>query len=118
MEIKRFTHVGMCVSDLDRSLRFYTDGLGFEVVDKLPIDDQFSKVMEIDMQGEELAGPAGRHPAGAPRFPRPQVVGPNERKPMNQRGFTHMALWVEDVDAVAERIVEFGGSVFPRRAST
>jgi catechol 2,3-dioxygenase-like lactoylglutathione lyase family enzyme len=106
VEIKRFTHVGMCVSDLERSLRFYTDGLGFEVVDKLPID--------VDMKGGkswlirrdgilvELLG-----------FDEPEVVGSAERKPMNQRGFTHMALWVEDVEAVAQRIVEHGGTIVP-----
>ena len=26
-----FSHVGICVSDLERSLRFYCEGLGFEV---------------------------------------------------------------------------------------
>ena len=25
-----YSHLGVCVSDLDRSLRFYTEGLGFE----------------------------------------------------------------------------------------
>jgi glyoxylase I family protein len=25
-----FSHFGLCVSDLERSLRFYCDGLGFE----------------------------------------------------------------------------------------
>jgi catechol 2,3-dioxygenase-like lactoylglutathione lyase family enzyme len=25
-----FSHFGICVSDLDRSLRFYTEALGFE----------------------------------------------------------------------------------------
>jgi catechol 2,3-dioxygenase-like lactoylglutathione lyase family enzyme len=114
VEIKRFTHVGMCVSDIERSFRFYTEGLGFEVVDQLPIDDQFGKVMEVDMKGAkswlvrrdgillELLG-----------FDEPEIIGSDERKPMNQRGFTHMALWVEDVDAVADRIVEFGGRVVP-----
>jgi glyoxylase I family protein len=112
VEIKRFTHIGMCVSDLERSLRFYTEGLGFEVVDKLPIDDQFGKVMEVDMKGGqswlirrdgilvELLG-----------FDEPEIIGSDGRKPMNQRGFTHMALWVEDVDAVAERIKDFGGRI-------
>ena len=33
-----FSHFGICVSDLDRSLRFYCDGLGFEMKRKW-IDD-------------------------------------------------------------------------------
>jgi predicted enzyme related to lactoylglutathione lyase len=30
---------------------------------------------------------------------------------MNQLGFTHLALWVNDIDDVAQRVVEYGGSV-------
>src|SRR5207302_6113838 len=33
--LQRLTHVGLCVSDLDRSLGFYRDLLGFRVRDEL-----------------------------------------------------------------------------------
>jgi catechol 2,3-dioxygenase-like lactoylglutathione lyase family enzyme len=29
MAVRRFSHLGLCVADLERSLRFYRDGLGF-----------------------------------------------------------------------------------------
>ncbi len=32
----RISHVGLCVSDLEKSLRFYVDGLGFEVQENIP----------------------------------------------------------------------------------
>ena len=36
---------------------------------------------------------------------------PTDRRPMNQLGFTHLALRVDDVAAVAATIEEFGGAV-------
>jgi predicted enzyme related to lactoylglutathione lyase len=39
------------------------------------------------------------------------VSGSAERVPMNQRGFTHMTLMVDDLEATAARIREFGGKV-------
>lgn len=31
----------------------------------------------------------------------------------NQRGLTHVSFWVHDVDAVAARLVEHGGTLLP-----
>jgi predicted enzyme related to lactoylglutathione lyase len=30
---------------------------------------------------------------------------------MNQLGFTHIAVWVSDLDAAAVRVVEYGGAI-------
>jgi lactoylglutathione lyase len=44
-------------------------------------------------------------------FRKPDTLGTRERSPMNQLGFTHLALWVNDIDEVAQRVVDYGGSV-------
>ena len=33
------SHLGLCVSDLARSLRFYCEGLGFELAEGYTLDD-------------------------------------------------------------------------------
>ena len=30
---------------------------------------------------------------------------------MNKLGFTHLAVWVQDIEEVAKRVVEYGGSI-------
>ena len=40
-----------------------------------------------------------------------EVMEPAHPRPMNQRGFTHLTLAVDDVDEVLERIEKFGGTV-------
>src|SRR5208337_1888127 len=42
-----FSHVGICVADLDRSLRFYCQGLGFELVESHTVGTEFGKLMEV-----------------------------------------------------------------------
>ncbi len=37
MSILRLTHIGICVSDLERSLRFYRDLLGFKYISELEV---------------------------------------------------------------------------------
>jgi predicted enzyme related to lactoylglutathione lyase len=77
------SHIGICTADAGRSIRFYTQALGF-------VHERFI----------ELIG-----------YPNSDVTGSAERRPMNQLGFTHMTLVVDDVGATADRVVEFGGQV-------
>src|ERR1700723_4645030 len=42
-----FSHFGICVSDLERSLRFYGDALGFEKPESHTIGSEFARLMEF-----------------------------------------------------------------------
>lgn len=104
------SHIGICTRDLDASLRFYTEGLGFTLertIDEIgaPFDAMMElpgmrcRVHYIKSGGFtlELIGIAGG------------VTGSAERKPMNQLGFTHMTLLVDDLAATIERVERLGG---------
>ena len=103
------SHVGLCVSDLERSLRFYTEGLGFEVADGFDIGDGLAPLAEVPSPVEcraqfithgsltiELLG--WRRPAaeGTPSTSRHQL------------GFTHLSVNVDDLAAVEARLVGLG----------
>jgi len=114
-----FSHVGICVSDLDRSLRFYCEGLGFEVVQSHTVGDEFGELMELhpvalesrflrrDGMSIELLC-----------FASPGHVGEPVRRPMNQLGLTHLSMRVDDVEEVASAITALGGSVIRRTRTT
>jgi catechol 2,3-dioxygenase-like lactoylglutathione lyase family enzyme len=107
-----FSHFGICVSDLERSIRFYRDGLGFEQVASHQVGAEFGALMEIegvklesrmlsrDGVTVELLG-----------FESPGPTGDGQRRPMNQLGLTHLSLRVSDVEEVASTIEELGGHV-------
>jgi catechol 2,3-dioxygenase-like lactoylglutathione lyase family enzyme len=116
------SHVGICVSDLDRSIRFYCDGLGFELSDRFDLDsDQMpglDRSLEVDgpltltsqmivsgsMKVELLHYP-GRTAEGTPSTSRGLL------------GLTHLSFNVEQVDSAAARLVEHGGTILEHTRS-
>jgi lactoylglutathione lyase len=103
------SHLGLCVSDLDRSLRFYTEGLGFEPADGFDIDDGLAHLAEVPAPVEcraqfithgsttiELLG--WHHPA----------VEGEASTSRHQLGFTHLSVNVDDLAAVEARLVGLG----------
>jgi len=108
-----FSHVGICVSDLERSLRFYREALGFELVESYTVGTEFGRLMEVEgnivLQSRFITRDAVR--IELLRFDAPGFKGPAARRPMNQLGLTHLSVRVTDVDATAARIRELGGSV-------
>ncbi len=107
-----FSHLGICVSDLERSLRFYCEGLGFEPTDSHHVGEEFAALMEVSpvsLESRMIRRDGVTLELLA--FTEPGPIGEPVRRPMNQLGLTHLSLRVDDVEAVAATIESLGGSV-------
>ena len=107
-----FSHVGICVSDLERSLRFYCEGLGFELAQSHTVGQEFGRLMEIDdvvVQSRFIRRDGSS--LELLHFEVPGHTGDPVRRPMNQLGLTHLSFRVADLDGVARRIETLGGTV-------
>lgn len=112
MATVRMSHAGLCVSDLETSLRFYTEGLGFEVAEGYDVGDEVADTLEVprgvqlrsqmivkDGTKLELLGWTSPAVEGTPSSAR------------NQLGLTHLSFEVEDLAAVEARLVALGARV-------
>ena len=114
-----FSHFGICVSDLERSLRFYCEGLGFVPTQLHEVGPEFGRLMEID--GVSVRSQFLRRESLLVEllfYVAPGHVGPAERRPVNQLGLTHLNFRVDDVDAVAATLRELGGTVLEHTRTT
>jgi catechol 2,3-dioxygenase-like lactoylglutathione lyase family enzyme len=117
----RFTHVGVCVSDLERSVAFYCNVLGFaEVAHRLNVTDHGSANLldfaEMDVELVYLERDGIRIELLWYRVPDDVEVEP--RRPMHRTGLTHLAFRVGDLDDLCRRIEAGGGSVLPATTAT
>jgi len=103
------SHLGVCVTDMERSLRFYRDGLGCAVGPRYEIDTPISEtsgdvrlvsqfVHNGDMRIELLA------------FASPKPIGTPSSK-RYQLGLTHLSFVVDDIDTAAAHLVAHGGTI-------
>ena len=115
----RVSHVGVCVSDLERSLRFYCDGLGFAKTVTYQVGKEFTAALEVDADAQLISQFVERDGVSLEllHYAAPRAVGaPSMRR--NQLGFTHLSLAVDDVDRVARHLEACGGRVLPATRTT
>jgi catechol 2,3-dioxygenase-like lactoylglutathione lyase family enzyme len=107
-----FSHFGICVGDLERSLRFYCGALGFEKAESHEIGSEFARLMDLPHVAVTSQfirrGPTAIELLA---FEEPAPFGGRERRAINQLGLTHLSFRVQDVAATTARIVELGGAV-------
>jgi glyoxylase I family protein len=112
MSIVAVSHVGLCVTDLERSQRFYCDGLGFEPGARFEVGSEFGPTMEVAGEVAVTSQFVTRDGFSIEllHYARPDVQG-RPATSRNQLGFTHLCIRVDDVASVAARLVEHGGTV-------
>ena len=115
MPVDRLTHVGICVSDLEHSLRFYRDVLGCREVGRLDMAgggaDVINGLKGVELRAIYLERDGWRLELLA--FPEPGWIGPREPRPMNQVGLTHLSFRVDDLEAVCAEVEAAGGGLLP-----
>lgn len=109
----RFNWVGLAVTDLARSRRFYEELLGFRYQRELaPPDEGTARLCRVEPPVNltaaylELDG----FVLELLRFDRPGNP-PAGHHPMNQPGFTHLSVTVGDLRGVVARTPDYGGTV-------
>ncbi len=93
-------HTSFTVSDLDRSIAFFSEVLGFEMVNRAQRDPKLissiTGVPGADIEVAYIQGPGHR-------LELIQYHGPSERSQVDSRpcdsGFAHVAYDVDDIDA-------------------
>jgi catechol 2,3-dioxygenase-like lactoylglutathione lyase family enzyme len=99
MAVLRMTHVGICVTDVERSVRFYRDGLGFAYRSELRVQgepsDTLLRLRGVDLRAVYLERDGTR--IELLYYAAPGAVQGDAPRPMNQCGLTHLSLRVDSV---------------------
>jgi catechol 2,3-dioxygenase-like lactoylglutathione lyase family enzyme len=113
MHFQRLTHMGICVSDLERSLRFYRDVLGCKEVGRLELSGEptatLNGMTDCKVRAIYLERDGWRLELLC--FSSPDWIGPQAPRPMNQLGITHLSFRVPDLDAACAQLEVAGGGV-------
>lgn len=108
-QILSTNHTSFTVSSLDNTVAFFTEALGFELLNRSPRDPAFTEsvvgVPGAVIEVAYLQGPGHR-------LELIQYHAPEDRKKLNARscdtGFAHIAFDVDDIDAVLEAVAPYG----------
>ncbi len=106
-QVFRTNHTSFTVSDLDKTVGFFCEGLGFELLSRAPRDqktvEQITGIDGADIEVAFVQGPG--HRIELIQYRGPDGRGRVESRPCDT-GFAHLAYDVDDVDkavAAAER---------------
>jgi catechol 2,3-dioxygenase-like lactoylglutathione lyase family enzyme len=106
----RVSHIGICVSDWKRSLRFYHDVLGFRYLHELEVkgepSDTLLRLTDVALRAVYLEREGVR--IELLHYESPGHVGAGEPRPMNQLGLTHLSLRVDDLDGMLAEVAAAG----------
>jgi len=108
--IRGFNHVGLCVADLERSLRFYGDLLGLETVISTDFGGpNYERVLGLaNAKGRVAVMELGSLRLELFEFSMPKSRPAAPNRPVSDVGLTHFCIEVNDIDAVYLRLAEQG----------
>lgn len=114
--IRGIDHLNLVVSDLERSVRFYTELLGFRRTADVDLEgDWIGRI--VGLEGVKARAVFIEGPGGGPRIELLHYTSPTgTARPENSRantlGLRHLAFRVDDIGAMAARLRAAGVVLF------
>jgi lactoylglutathione lyase len=113
MPVLRVSHLGLCVADLERALRFWRDGLGFRERSRLDVVGDAAETLlglrDVKLRAVYLERDGLR--VELLHFASPEAAGDATPRALNERGLTHLSVRVDDLDAALARLAACGAHV-------
>ncbi len=110
MGLLRLSHIGLCVADAERSLRFYRDVLGFRLLSELRVAGEPSETLlqleDVDLHAIYLERDGVR--LELLHYASPGHSSGERPRPMNRLGLTHLSFRVEDLSLTVAALVAAG----------
>ena len=110
MSLLRLTHIGICVSDWERSLHFYRDVLGFSYRSELQVAGEPSATLlqlhNVELRALYLERDGMR--IELLHYPSPGHRGDGTPRAMNALGLTHLSFRVDDLAATCAALKAAG----------
>ena len=116
MGVQRLSHIGICVSDLERSIAFYRDALGFALLSELEVSGAESEQL-LDLEPVVLRAvylERDHTRIELLHFEEPGETGAPGPHPVNRLGLTHLSFRVDDLDDAVEAVERNGGRTLKR----
>ena len=108
--IDGFNHVGISVSDLHRSIAFYRNSLGMEVVAQMRFEgERYEAILGLEgARGEAALLRSGSLQLELFEFAHPAPKSADPRRPVCDHGITHFCVDVADIDTTYDRLKAAG----------
>jgi catechol 2,3-dioxygenase-like lactoylglutathione lyase family enzyme len=111
--IRRVSHLGICVAGLGPALAFWRDGLGFRESGRLDVEGAAAaRLLGLDavrLHAVYLERDGLR--IELLHFAEPGHLAAPAPRAVNQLGYTHLSVRVEDLDTALARLRDAGGRV-------
>ena len=92
MSINGYHHIGLSVKDMDKSFKFYTDGLGGKVTHSFPMGDSGKEIFLIDLGGNAVV----------------ELLPNGYDQPEANARWAHIALTTTDIQASYDQAIAAG----------
>ncbi|HVM97114.1 MAG TPA: VOC family protein [Candidatus Acidoferrales bacterium] len=113
MALVRLTHIGICVSDWQRSLHFYRDLLGFRYLSELQIGGEPTNTLlqlnDVDLRALYLERDGTR--IELLHYASPGHCGDATPRAMNRLGLTHLSMRVDNLAQTLTTLEQAGVQV-------
>lgn len=120
-DVKALRHVGLVVENIDRSIHFYEQGLGFNVRARaIEQGDPISSI--VGLKGTKLEWAKLTLPGGSLleliQYHSPVSQNQEGCYPANRHGCSHLAFTVNNLTNVMNTVKKYGGTLGNPRIST
>ena len=114
--VRAIDHLNIVVADLGRSVKFYTELLGFAKTHDVTMEGDWIEAI-VGLRGVKGLVAFVELPGGGPRIELLQYVAPAgvalpENSQANTRGLRHIALRVDDIAGMTARLRAAGVTLF------